>query len=390
MAKLTATFVQRVRPTDRLKRYGDGNGLYLVVRPGVHGSKAWVQRLTIHGVSRDLGLGSAALVSLEEARQVAATNRRIARAGGDPRLTRDRRSPTFQEAAETVIALHRPTWKSTSTSEYQWRFSLQRYVYPRLAAKPVHAIDSTDVMTVLAPIWTSKYQTARRVRGRIRAIMNWAIAQGYRTDNPAGRAVAAALPKVRTRRRHHRALPYQQLPAALPRLRACTGYRAATLALEFLILCAARSGEVLLARWSEVDFDQASWTVPAHRTKTGREHRVPLSDRAVAVLDEAAELRDGARVFPSVKPGRPLSASTLVNWLARLRIDATPHGFRSSFRDWAAERTDAPHAVMEAALAHAVRPAEAPYARSDLFERRRHLMQQWADFLAAPESPAPT
>ena len=383
MAKLTATFVQRVRPTDRPQRYGDGNGLYLVVRPGVYGSKAWVQRLTIHGVSRDLGLGSAALVSLEEARQAAAAYRKIARAGGDPRPTRDRRSPTFQEAAEAVIALHRPTWKTTAISEYQWRFTLGKYVYPRLAAKPVHAIDMTDVVTVLAPIWTSKYQTARRLRGRIRAIMSWAIAHGYRTDNPAGTVVTAALPKVRKPRRHHRAVPYQQVPAALRRLRDYSAeYPAAALALEFLILCAARSGEVLLASWSEVDLEQASWTVPAGRTKTNREHRVPLSDRAVAVLHQAAGLRAGTLIFPSAKPGPPIAASTLVRWLAKLGIDATPHGFRSSFRDWAAERTDAPHAVMEAALAHVVRPSEAPYARSDLFERRRHLMQQWADYLS--------
>ena len=384
MAKLTATFVQRVQPTDRPQRYGDGNGLYLVVRPGVYGSKAWVQRLTIHGVSRDLGLGSAALVSLEEARQAAAAYRKIARAGGDPRLTRDRRSPTFREAAEAVIALHRPTWKSggVATSEHQWRFTLRKYVYPRLATKPVHAIDMTDVVTVLAPIWTSKYQTARRLHGRIRAIMNWAIAHGHRTDNPAGTVVAAALPKVRKPVRHYRAVPYQQVPAALRRLRDATEYPAATLALEFLILCATRSGEVLFARWSEVDLEQASWTLPAGRTKTNREHRVPLSDRAVAVLHQAAGLGAGTLIFPSVQPGRPIAASTLVNWLVKLGIDATPHGFRSSFRDWAAERTDAPHAVMEAALAHVVRPSEAPYARSDLFERRRHLMQQWADYLS--------
>ena len=385
MAKLTASFVQRVRPTDRPKRYGDGNGLYLVVRPGVHGSKAWVQRLTIQGVSRDLGLGGAALVPLEEARRVAATNRSIARAGGDPRLTRERRSPTFAAAAETVIALHRPTWKSTATSEYQWRFTLEKYVYPRLAAKPVHAIDTTDVMAVLAPIWTSKYQTARRLRGRIRAVMNWAIAQGYRTDNPAGAAVGTVLPKVRTPRRNHPAVPYQQVGAGLLRLRDVTEYRAAALALEFLILCAARSGEVLLAQWSEVDVGRAAWTIPPSRMKTGREHRVPLSDRAVAVLHEAEALRDGTFVFPSSTPGRAVSRKTLYKLLARLDIAATLHGFRSSFRDWAAERTDAPHAVMEAALAHTVRPSEAPYARSDLFERRRELMQQWADYVASQD-----
>lgn len=387
MAKLTPTFVQRVRPTDRLKRYGDGNGLYLVVRPGRYGSKAWVQRLTIHSVSRDFGLGSAELVSLEEARQVAAANRKIARAGGDPRLTRKRRSPTFEEAAEAVIALHRPTRKSTSTSEYDWRATLQRYAYPRLAAKPVHAIDTIDVMAVLLPIWTSKYEAARRVRGRIRAVMNWAIAQGHRADNPAGTAVGAALSRVRRPPRHHRALPYQEVPAALRRLRDSGASRRTVLALEFQILCAARSGEVVLAQWSEIDLERASWTIPASRMKASREHRVPLSDRAVAVLDEAAVLRDGPLLFPSIKPGRAINRTTLRNTLCKLDIASTPHGFRSSFRDWAAERTDAPYAIMEAALAHAVHRSEAPYARSDLFERRRELMQRWADYLTLTGQP---
>ena len=387
MAKLTPSFVQRVRPTDRQKRYGDGNGLYLAVRPGRYGSKAWVQRLTIHGVSRDIGLGSAELVSLEEARQVALANRKIARAGGDPRLTRKRRSPTFEAAAEAVIALHRPTWKRHSRTEQEWRGTLQKYVYPRLGSKPVHAIDTFDVITVLLPIWTSRHQTARRVYRRIRTVMHWTIAEGYRADNPAGTAVGAALPRVRTPRRHHPAVPYQEVPAALRRLRGSQESRPAVLALELLILSAARSGEVLHARWSEFDLEAASWTVPASRMKSSRAHRVPLSDQALVVLDEAEALGDGPLVFPGTLPGRPLHGGTLLNILSRLDIASTAHGFRSSFRDWAAELTNAPHAVMEAALAHDVPRAAAPYARSDLFERRRELMQQWADYVTSAEPP---
>ncbi len=387
MKRLTAAFVRTVKPTDRLKRYGDGNGLYLLVKPGPRGGgKSWVQRLAVHGVRRDIGLGGADLVTLAEARQKAWENRRVARAGGDPRTCGGRASPTFAEAVETVVALHRGTWRDAAGTEAQWRASLTAYVLPKIGHMPVHAVETADVMDVLTPIWTDRHTTATRVRHRIAAVMKWAIAQGHRPDNPAGEALAAALPRVEAARTHFRALPHAEVGAALARVRASDGL-SVRLALEFLVLCAVRSGEARGARWDEMDRRAATWTIPARRMKAGREHRVPLSDRALAVLDEAAAIRAGALMFPSPRSDRQLAPGTLGRLLKDLGVDAVPHGFRSSFRDWAAETTDAPHAVMEAALAHAVRnPVEAAYARSDLFERRRVLMQAWADYIGGRQS----
>ncbi len=307
---------------------------------------------------------------------------RIARAGGDPRTSGGHASPTFAKAAEAVVALHRRTWRDPTGTEAQWRASLRTHVLPRIGHMPVHAVETADVMGVLTPIWTDRHVTATRVRHRIAAVMKWAIAQGHRPDNPAGEALAAALPRVEAARTHFRALPHAEIGAALARVRA-SDKLSVRLALEFLVLCAVRSGEARGARWDEMDRNAATWTIPARRMKAGREHRVPLSDRALAVLDEAAAIRAGALVFPSPpRSDRQLAPDTLGRLLKDLDIDAVPHGFRSSFRDWAAETTDAPHAVMEAALAHAVRnPVEAAYARSDLFERRRELMQRWADYL---------
>ncbi len=383
MSRLTAAFVRTVKPTERLRRYGDGNGLYLLVKPGPRGGgKSWVQRLVVQGERRDLGLGGADLVTLAEARQTAWDNRRIARAGGDPRANGTRVSPTFTEAADKVIAMHRPAWRAGSGSESQWRASLAAHVYPHIGRRPLHLIDTADVMAAMMPIWTSKHETAKRVRHRISAVMRWAIAQGYRTDNPAGEALIAALPKVDRAPRHFRALPYAGVGAALQEIRACVGNVCAKLALEFMVLCAVRSGEARNARWNDIDLERATWTIPAERMKAGREHRVPLSDRALEILDDAAAIRDGDLVFPSPRRDAPLSSASLGRLLTELGIDAVPHGFRSSFRDWAAELTETPHAVMEAALAHTNRNAvEAAYARSDLFQRRRELMRQWSDYL---------
>ena len=383
MSRLTAAFVRTVKATERLKRYGDGNGLYLLVKPGPGGGgKSWVQRLVIQGARRDLGLGGADLVTLAEARQAAWDNRRIARAGDDPRANGTRVSPTFEEAAEQVIAMHRTAWREGGGSEAQWRASLETHVHPLIGRRPMHLVDTADVMAVLMPVWTSKHETAKRLRHRISAVMRWAIAQGYRTDNPAGEALGAALPKVDRTPNHFRALPYDQVGEALNKIRQCGGNVSAKLAFEFMALCAVRSGEARNARWDEIDLERAKWTIPAARMKAGREHRVPLSDRALVVLDEAAKIRDGDLVFPSPRRNTPLSSASLGRLLAEHNIGAVPHGFRSSFRDWAAERTETPHAVMEAALAHTTRnPVEAAYARSDLFERRRELMRLWSDYL---------
>ena len=312
MNRLTVAFVRKVKPTDRLRRYGDGNGLYLLVKPGPRGGgKSWVQRIAINGTRRDLGLGSAELVTLAEAREAAYDNRRRARAGADPRAGRRRVSPTFAEAAEEVIAMHRPAWKPGGGSEAQWRSTLERYAYPRIRRKPVHAIDAADLMAVLAPLWIEKHATARRLRLHIGQVMKWAIGQGHRTDNPAGDAVGAALPKVDARPVHQRALPHAEVGAALRAVRRTGGAPAAKLAFEFLVLTAARSGEVRKAIWDEMDLDGAVWTLPAARMKAGREHRVPLSPRALEVLREAATLRRGGLVFPAPSTGRALTVAAL-------------------------------------------------------------------------------
>jgi integrase len=368
-----------VRTLKERGRYGDGNTLYLVVTPG--GSKQWVQRLTIGGKSTDLGLGGYPLVSLREARDKAWTNRKLARSGADPR-TAQRRVPTFVEAAGTVIEFNRPTWRNAKHAA-QWFSTLETYTFPHFGEKPVDEISSGDVMNALTPIWTAKPETARRVRQRVSAVMKWAIANNFRPDNPAGEAVEAALPKTPGIKAHMAALHYTEVPAVIGAVRSSGALPATKLSLEFLVLTAARSGEVRLAAWEEMDPEARTWVISAGRMKARREHRVPLPNRALTILEEAQPLGClSGLVFPAAS-GKPLSNMTHGKLLRKLGVDCVPHGFRSSFRDWASEQTDTPHAVMEAALAHTVPNAvEAAYARSDLFDRRRELMGAWEAYLA--------
>ena len=368
-----------IRTLKERGRYGDGNTLYLVVTPG--GSKQWVQRVTIGGKNTDLGLGGYPLVSLREAREKAQVNRKLARSGSDPRMAQ-RSVPTFAEAAGKVIEFNRPTWRSAKHAG-KWSSALATYAFPHFGEKPVDQISSGDVMNALTPIWTAKPETARRVRQCVSAVMKWAIANDFRSGNPAGEAIDAALPRTPRFRAHLRALHYTEVPAAIGVVRRSGALPVTKLSLEFLVLTAARSGEVRFASWEEMDPEARTWVISAGRMKAGREHRVPLQDRALAILEEARPLgcRSGL-VFPGAS-GNPLSDMTYGRLLRKLGVDCVPHGFRSSFRDWAAEQTDAPHAVMEAALAHIVSNAvEAAYARSDLFDRRRRLMDAWESYLA--------
>lgn len=383
--RLSATFVNTVNVPGR---YGDGrggHGLSLLVKPASTGgfSKSWAQRIRLDGKAANVGLGAYPVVTLARARQKALANARIVSEDRDPR-DRANRAPTFEQAVETVIGIHADNWKDGGKSAAQWRASLRDYAVPKIGRKRVDRIRTADVMEVLLPVWSTKRETARRVRQRIGAVMKWAVAQGYREDNPAGDAISAALPRNSIRRRHQKALPHSGVAEALARVRASKAHRATALAFEFLVLTACRSGEVRGARWDEVDDAAATWTVPPERMKAKLEHRVPLSERAVAVLDEARELADrGGLVFPS-PTGRLLSDSTLSKLLRELGIGAVPHGFRSSFRDWAAERTDVPREVCELALAHVNNDrVEAAYRRSDLFERRRALMDDWAHYIGA-------
>ena len=378
---LTAAFVRTVK---RPGRYGDGRGgfgLSLLVKPMANGrtSRTWSQRLRIAGLAFNVGLGRHPVVNLSEARAAALSNARAVQQGRDPRAAK---VPTFAAAAEIVIALHEPTWTGARSAQ-NWRSSLRDYVIPTLGRVRVSDVTTAHVLAALVPIWSEKRTTARLVRQRIGAVMKWAVARGYyRGDNPAGDAIAAALPKSNGAKRHMKALPHADVAAALGRVRSSRVWVGVKLALEFAVLTAARSGEVRGATWDEIDLDAAVWTVPAERIKAKREHRVPLAPRAVQILREARALGDGTGiVFPSIR-GMALADSTLSKLVRDLHIPSVVHGFRSSFRDWCGD-SGQPRELAEAALAHVIPNAvEAAYARSDLFARRRDLMNDWADYCA--------
>ena len=362
-------------------RYSDGSTLYLVVAPG--GSKQWVQRLSVGGKQKDIGLGGYPVVEIKEAREKAQANRAQARSGVDSLLERRRAAvPTFRDLAAQHIEALRPSWRNAKHAA-QWGSTLAAYTYPFIGNRLVDQVTRADVIGLLSPIWTEKPETARRVRQRVRAVMARAIALEYIEHNPAGEGINAALAKLPRTKAHHPALPYALLPAALRAVRASTATTAVKLGFQFLALTACRSGEVRGARWEEVDLGAAAWTVPAERMKGGRAHRVPLSEQAIAVLDEARGLDNGSGLlFPAPRSGLELSDMAFAQLRRRLGLGFVAHGVRSSFRDWAAEQTGAPQAVMEAALAHSVRnPTEAAYFRSDLFELRRDLMKEWGDYL---------
>ena len=381
---LTAKFISEV---ERPGKYHDsrGTGLLLIVGPKGR-SKSFVQRVVVDGRRRDIGLGSVRWLSLTEARATALENWRVARRGGNPIASRQS-IPTFAEAAEAVIVSQRAGWRD-NRSEAQWRASLRDYVFPRLGARRVDLITTGDVLAVLEPAWHSKAETMRRVHQRVGAVLKWAVAMGHRADNPAGPELTAVLPRARNGKKEHmRALPHGEVGAALASIRAADAHQGTKLALAFVVLTAARSGEARGAQWSEIDLETATWTMAAGRTKSGVEHRVPLSDRALDVLAEARELGAGdGLVFPSVRGGEILvQAFPLL--LRDAGVNAHAHGFRSTFRDWCAD-TGASREVAEAALAHAVGGTEAAYFRSDLFERRRRLMQAWADHTALDRTAA--
>ena len=381
---LSARFVETVRHPGRFGDGRGGHGLSLLVKPMTNGrlSKSWSQRFRIDGIPRNIGLGKYPIVTLAASRKKALANVRAIDEGKNP-FERVKSVPNFETALDIVIGIHASGWKDSSKSEKQWRASLRDYAMPRLGNMAVDRITTSDVMAVLLSIWNNKRETAQRVRQRIGAVMKWAIAEGHRDDNPAGEAIGAALPKNSVIRTHQRALPFNEVAAAIKKVRNSGAYRATVLAFEFLVLTAARSGEVRCATWDEVDFDKRTWIVPASRMKTKLEHRVPLSERALEVLAEARELSTGTGlIFPSVQD-KVLSDNTVSKLLRELEIGAVPHGFRSSFRQWAAERTNVPREVCELALAHVNSDrVEAAYQRSDLFEQRRKLMDAWAQYLS--------
>ena len=381
MARLNAAKVKTIKKSGM---HGDGNGLYLRVTRS--GSRSWMQRIVIHGRRRDLGLGSYPAIGLAEARAFALANKALVTAGRDPLAERRRANvPTFREAARKVYEANLPRWRNGKHT-VNWWGSLERHAFPVIGDVEVDRIRRSDVLAVLEPIWAVRQETARRVRQRIRTILRWCEAHDYCTGNAAGEALTGALPPMPHLKAHHRALPYREVTQALEIVDASDASLAAKLCLRFLVLTAARSGEARGATWDEIDEAVREWRIPGGRMKGGVQHRVPLCGPAWVVLERAGRLRDDSRlIFPSsVKPGHPMSDMTLTKVLRTtgLAERATVHGFRSTFRDWAAECTNAPHAVMELSLAHVVGSSvEQAYARSDLIDRRRELMDQWENFV---------
>lgn len=367
-------------------RHSDGGGLYLSIDP--NGRRRWVFMYTRDGKRTELGLGGGRDLSLANARKEAGTLRTILASGGDPRSAREKQErQTFGEVADAYVEAMRPSWRNAKHAA-QWTMTLTKYAAP-IRPRMVETISTRHILEVLQPLWQRTPETAERLRGRIENVLDAAKAKGLRTgENPArwrGHLDQLLPKRQRLSRGHHTALPYADVPAFMADLR---GREAtAARALEFAILTAARSGEVLGATWAEVELEGAVWTVPASRMKAGREHRVPLSVPASELLRGLAAARDAEKakltdpVFPSAKGGKPLSSMAMAMLLRRMGSAVTAHGFRSAFRDWASEMTGFPHEVCEMALAHTIgNKAEAAYRRGDLFNKRRGLMDAWASY----------
>lgn len=382
MGKLTALGVKNERKPGK---HGDGGGLYLNIRES--GSRAWELRVQVNGVRRDVGLGSADTVSLKEARETAEEMRKLARAGIDPLLARQqaaaeaKRIPTFREAAEAAHEELRPTW-ANGKHDGQWISTIRRYAYPVMGDMLVSEVDAGAILNVLRPIWQTKYETASRVRQRIGTILDTAFAQGFRPNEAPMRAVSRGLPRRTKSVRHHPAMPYADLPVFYEQLAGSSVLSRMTL--RFVILTAARSGEVRSATWKEIDLKARLWTVPAARMKAKKEHVVPLTAEAVTLLEQVAAFGNAPDdlLFPSSRK-KPQSDMTLLKALkSEASDDLTVHGFRSSFRDWAAEQTDHPADVIETALAHTISDKTIKaYKRTNFLDRRRTLMEDWTAFL---------
>jgi integrase len=380
---LSAVTVRNAKPG----RHADGHGLYLEVDES--GARRWILRLVIQGRRRDIGLGSAALVTLAEARETALAMRKMARAGRDPVAERRKARavvPTFEDAARTCHAEHKAGWKNGKHAD-QWLSTLEAYAFPLLGKLTVDRIGTPEVRDALLPIWLEKPETARRVRQRIGTVLDWATAKGYREGENPTRSVTKGLPRQKDTQEHFYAMPYTDVPGFISKLRTDGDGELSRLAFEFLILTAARTSEVLGARWAEINLEAQTWTVPADRMKAGKAHAVPLAPRAVAILERARQLWSGkGDILFEGRPGKPYSNMVFLMMLRRMEVPATAHGFRSAFRDWAAERTNFPREVAEAALAHAIESkVEAAYRRSDLLDKRRKLMEQWAWHCAGEE-----
>lgn len=378
MGKLTAA---KLKSLTEPGRYSDGDGLFLVVKPA--GGRNWVLRALYGSKRRDIGLGPLKSVDLGDAREAAHQIRRQIARGLDPIAERRRERhviPNFRDAAKTVHGEHKASWKN-GKHRSQWLSTLESYAFPKLGDRLVSDIGAPEIMDVLAPIWLSKPETARRVRQRIGTVLDWACVKGFRTSEAPLRSLSKGLPRQPKKDGHFAAMSYADVPEFVTRLRERESI--GRLALEAVILTAARSGEIRFARWPEVDLDAALWSIPPERMKMGRAHGVPLSPQALDVFRRAAKFRVPANdlIFPGQKLNKPLSDMTLLKILRDMNGGVTVHGFRSAFRDWVADQTDYPGEVAEAALAHAIpNKVEAAYRRTDFLAKRRGLMCDWGSY----------
>ncbi|WP_424929526.1 tyrosine-type recombinase/integrase [Amaricoccus tamworthensis] len=369
-------------------RHGDGNGLYLVVDPS--GARRWIVRVVVKGqknrlgapLRTDFGLGGADVVTLNQARERALEYRRMAKQGLNPRFNAKREIPTFEEIAQQVHIDRMPTWKNAKHGQ-QWINTLRDYAFPKIGRMPVDSIGQPEVLMCLSPIWTEKHETARRLSQRIKTVLDVARSRGFRSgENPVtGIKDANVLPKVKSKPKHHKAMAWQDVPAFYSELK--TRNAMAAKALMFTCLTGSRTGEVLGMKWDEVDLENRLWTCPAERMKGGDGHRVPLTDAMLEIIGPLEAMRS-EYVFEGQKRHRPLSNMSMLMLLRRMKVEGvTVHGFRSTFRDWAAEEAHAPREVAEMSLAHKVgSDVERAYARTDLLERRRELMRLWSRFVA--------
>ena len=365
-------------------RYADGNNLYLEVDKS--GARRWTLRVTILGRRRDMGLGGISTVSLEEARELAYQYRKIARSGGDPILERQKNrglQTTLIYCTKKVHEINLPTWKNEKFAK-QWLSSLEHHVFPTIGKLPISQVTSADILRVLTPIWNTKGDTAKKIKQRLRMIIKWARAQGYFQGDDPVELAEQALPKQLKSDDHHKSLEFEKLPEMISNLRKSKISLPTKLALEFTILSACRTSEVLNAKWEEIDLTKSIWSIPSERMKGGKVHQVPLTDRMTVILNDCKKLKtNNDLLFPSEINGEALSNNTMRLALKkRLKVDATVHGMRSSFKDWASETTNFANEVSEMALAHTIsNKTELAYRRRTLIEKRRHLMQKWSDYL---------
>lgn len=391
MGKLTK---KKIEALTRLGLHGDGETLFINVALG--GTKSWVQRITIQGRRRHLGLGGWPVVSIEKARRKAFENRVAVSDGRDPYTERQEQKslstiPTFREAAVRYFEENRPRWKAGRHTD-QWMLVIEKYAVPAFGKRRVDHLTQQDVLRLLAPIWTDIPQQARRLRARVRAVLQWCVAHGFVRSNVAGEVIDGALPAMPLVKHHHKSLPYEDVHDALKEIDQVEGVpNSARWCLQFVILTAARSSEGIHAMWTEIDWQDRTWTVPAHKIKMKKEHRVPLSRAALTLLERAQAVAGSSPfIFPSPQDPRRAMSDTALNKLlhrTRLGTRTVVHGFRTSFRVWGSEQTNADRAVLELCLAHKIGSAtEQAYSRSDLLTKRRVLMERWGEYVTQPPS----